>query len=538
MDDRTIDTSSADSIDEAYACARVQLVEGSGPGISSVTQSLLKSRLRASAVVLLIGSASFLVMRWLMHVNESAALPASLVSCMHSMWWLHIGHVVVLGVVCAGVCRGCEHSTTKLRVFEFVIFGGTAVFFALVQRYNTLYAAHRWHLAFNPVGMWLALIFTYAIFIPNTWRRAALATGSMAAIAIAGLGYTLWEDAEVRALSHGDQLAASVMMLLVSVGASVYGAHTIGRLRIEAFEAKQLGQYRLRERIGAGGMGEVYLAEHQLLKRPCAVKLIRPSKAADPKVLARFEREVRTTATLTHWNTIAIYDYGRTDDGTLYYAMELLPGLNLGELVERHGAQPAERAIHLLRQTCDALDEAHRVGLIHRDIKPANLFAAQRGGVYDVAKLLDFGLARPVSRLDSTRLTIEGSITGSPLFMSPEQAQGEESDARGDIYALGAVGYFLVTGRPPFEGENPIKVLMAHVHEPVTPPSQICQDVPDDLEQILLRCLAKKPEDRFQSAASLSEALSACEAADRWSRGQAAQWWQQAEAHSATVAVG
>ena len=207
-------------------------------------------------------------------------------------------------------------------------------------------------------------------------------------------------------LEHGTTPLAlfgfDAMILLILAVGSAFGAHTISRLRRQVTEARQLGQYRLRRRIGAGGMGEVYLAEHQLLKRPCALKLIRPDSVADPRALARFEREVRLTATLSHPNTVEIYDYGRTEDGTYYYVMEYLPGLSLEELVERHGPLPPGRVVYLLRQVCGALREAHAAGLIHRDIKPSNIFAARRGGMDDVAKLLDFGLVLPAGR-DSAR---------------------------------------------------------------------------------------------------------------------------------------
>jgi serine/threonine-protein kinase len=232
------------------------------------------------------------------------------------------------------------------------------------------------------------------------------------------------------------------------------------------------------------------------------------------------------TARLSHWNTVEIYDYGRTEDGTFFYVMEYLPGLSLEDLVERHGPLPAERVVHLLRQTCLALREAHAIGLIHRDIKPGNVFVAQRGGLYDVAKLLDFGLVKPVAELPAARLTHEGAISGTPLFMSPEQAQGRDDlDARSDIYSLGAVAYTLLTGRPPFERTNPMEVIVAHARDEVVPPSQRQPDVPADLEQITLRCLAKRPEERFQDAGSLEQALSECAAAGQWTQSHAARWW-------------
>ena len=301
-------------------------------------------------------------------------------------------------------------------------------------------------------------------------------------------------------------------------------------MRRQAYEARELGQYRLKRLLGAGGMGEVYLAEHRLLKRPCALKLIKAGKTDDPRTLARFEREVQSIATLSHWNTVEIFDYGSTDDGTFYYVMEYLPGLSIADLIERHGPLPAERVVYLLEQVCDALSEAHGIGLVHRDVKPGNIYAAKRGGIYDVAKLLDFGLVKSVDGVTDSHLTIDGAITGSPLYMSPEQAMGEsEPDARSDIYALGCVGYFMLTGRPPFEGDKPIKILFSHANEPVTPPSKLRDDVPPDLEEIILRCLAKRPEHRYPDTASLAAALRNCACHGDWTRERAARWWRTQE---------
>jgi eukaryotic-like serine/threonine-protein kinase len=300
-------------------------------------------------------------------------------------------------------------------------------------------------------------------------------------------------------------------------------------------EASQLGQYRIVKPLGAGAMGEVYLAEHRMLKRPCAIKVIHPDQAGDPRVLARFEREVRMTAQLSHWNTVEIFDYGCTDQGTFFYVMEYLPGLSLAELLDRHGPLPAERVIHLLRQTCQALREAHELGMIHRDIKPGNIFAAQRGGLYDVVKLLDFGLVKPLGENPSARLSQEGGISGTPLFMSPEQVRGHgDVDARSDIYSLGAVAYALVTGRPPFDGSNPMDVMIAHVRNLVVRPSQYQPDVPSDLECVILRCLAKNPEDRFQDVDSLEQALAECAAAGQWTQRHASLWWHANDQTPAT----
>jgi serine/threonine protein kinase len=311
--------------------------------------------------------------------------------------------------------------------------------------------------------------------------------------------------------------------------ASVTGPQPHPTSETEFAEARQLGQYRLRRQIGAGAMGEVYLAEHQLLKRPCALKMIRPDRVSDPGALERFQREVRVTAALSHPNTVEIYDYGRTSDGTYYYVMEYLPGLSLGELVQRHGLLPPGRAVYLLRQVCQALREAHAVGLIHRDIKPSNIIAARRGGMDDVAKLLDFGLVRPVTTAPDADLSAHGQILGTPLFMSPEQATGDrELDPRTDIYSLGAVAYHLLSGRPPFNGAGGMAVLVAHARDPVVPPSQMLTGIPADLERVVLRCLAKAAADRFADAESLERALGECACARDWDQDRAARWWRDA----------
>jgi serine/threonine-protein kinase len=257
------------------------------------------------------------------------------------------------------------------------------------------------------------------------------------------------------------------------------------------------------------------------------VKLIRTEGTTDPRALERFEREVRLTATLSHPNTVEIYDYGRAEDGTYYYVMEYLPGLSLAELVERYGPLPPSRAVYLLRQVCGALREAHAAGLIHRDIKPSNIIAARRGGMDDVAKLLDFGLVRPSAIARGASISGDGQILGTPLFMSPEQAaRGREVDERSDIYSVGAVAYYLLTGRPPFEGADGLSVLIAHARDPVTPPSRVRPGIPKDLERVVMLCLAKDPAERYPDAASLDRALGACGCSGNWDQDLAARWWR------------
>ena len=395
----------------------------------------------------------------------------------------------------------------------------------------------------NIVLLTAVLILTYGLYVPKSWRRAAVVVGPLALLPFATLAVLalrhptamawLWRRGafERPAAPRALLFTFDALILTILAVGSTYGARTISRLRRQVAEARQLGQYRLRRLLGAGGMGEVYLAEHLLLKRPCAVKLIRPGAATDPRALERFEREVRLTATLSHPNIVEVYDYGRAEDGTYYYVMEYLPGLSLDELVERHGPLPPGRVVYLLRQVCQALSEAHAAGLIHRDIKPSNVIAARRSGMDDVAKLLDFGLVLPRAGSPTPQLTGEGQVLGTPLFMAPEQVMGggRVVDERSDLYALGAVAYFLLTGRPPFDGENGIGVMIAHARDPVVPPSRDRADVPEDLERVVLRCLAKEPTERFPDAESLERALGACCCAGDWDRERAARWWQDAD---------
>ena len=519
------------SISQRAHARIVALVAGSEPHLSSETGALLRRRLRAVTLFLLVGFCAFFGMNFLL------TLPMP--------WWVYLVPMAYFGVTFGLFSSRHKLTLWQLRALELVAFWGLAAFLAYVDYICFVYllivcqdaplaqrtAEVRAMMAQSAIEFF-AITMIYGMFIPNTWRRTALVVtpivlAPIVAVLAAVAGCPAMLEIVTRPNVLDDQLVL-VGFLLLGAGCATYGTHVIHRLRTEAFEARQLGQYRLRERIGAGGMGEVYLAEHQMLKRPCAVKLIRPDHVGDPKALTRFEREVHAAAKLSHPNTIEIYDYGRTEDGVFYYVMELLPGLSLEQIVERSGALAPARVIHLVRQTCGALAEAHAQGLIHRDIKPANIFAAERGGVYDVAKLLDFGLVKPVSQFEQTDLTAAGTITGSLLYLSPEQAMGREGvDARSDVYALGAAAYSLLVGEPPFKRDTPAALLVAHARDAVTPPTRINPAVPADLEAIVLRCLAKAPEARYATAQALEEALAACVDADKWTQADAARWWRE-----------
>ncbi|QEG36641.1 serine/threonine-protein kinase [Bythopirellula goksoeyrii] len=504
----------------------IALVEGSAPQLSQETLDLLRDRLRTVALLLCGGFAVFLA--W------DLLSPARYLSS-HSQLtlWFHAAVTVVLAVLAQRMCTRCDFVLKHLRLTEFLVFGTPALFFLLLNYDQLVQSAElqdgHSHIP-NISGVWLLLIFTYAVFIPNHWQRAAIVLSLMGLAPMVVLSIVYFTSPAFSELSHlapfrgvfVQQFLSTLLMVVVGT----VGVRTIGNLRQEAFAAKQLGQYRLRQMLGSGGMGEVYLAEHNMMKRPCAIKIIRPEKTRDPKVLARFEREVQATAKLSHWNSIDIYDYGRTSDGTFYYVMEFLPGHNIGEMVDTYGSLPAGRVVYLMKQVCEALSEAHSHGLVHRDIKPANIFCAYRGGQFDVAKLLDFGLAKPTKEVDDVELTQEGAITGSPLYMSPEQATGSnEVDERSDIYSLGAVMYLMATGHPPFDYQQPIKVLIAHASEAPIAPREWNPSVPIELEEIILRCLEKQPEDRFQSVEELRDQLDAVPQAEPWSSHQASEWW-------------
>ena len=287
----------------------------------------------------------------------------------------------------------------------------------------------------------------------------------------------------------------------------------------------RVGPYRLLRSLGDRGIGHVYLAEHDELRRPCAIKLVRPG---DRVATARFDREVQAAARLLHPNTVSVFDFGRTGDGTAYCAMEFLPGLCVADIVGRSGPMPAGRAVFLGRQICGAIAEAHRQGFVHRDLSPSNVFVSVLGGRCDVAKVLDFGVVGGVAALPDHDPAASGMVAGTPEYVSPEQAVANRSvDGRSDIYGLGAMLYFMVTGRPPFQRETPADVLRAHVSEPVVPPRERRADIPADLEAVILRCLAKRPEDRFSDALAVADALGACGCATEWDEARAERWWQE-----------
>ena len=322
--------------------------------------------------------------------------------------------------------------------------------------------------------------------------------------------------------------------LLVTIMAYV-GARVVYSLGRAVTAARELGSYRLVERLGQGGMGEVWRAKHHLLARPAAIKLIRtspgPGAYGQDEAIRRFEQEAQVTARLSSPHTVQLFDFGIADDGRFYYVMELLNGIDLETLVQRYGSVPAERAVYLLRQVCHSLAEAESCGLVHRDIKPANLFVCRYGGEHDFVKVLDFGIAKALPDMMETgaaAFTRGDIVQGTPAYIAPEQAlNGSHVDSRADIYATGCVGYFLLTGKPVFTGDSPMAVVVQHAHTQPTPPSDRSElPIPAALDRLILECLAKSPSDRPQSARQLSQRLEAIDVVAPWSEDRARQWWE------------
>jgi serine/threonine-protein kinase len=378
---------------------------------------------------------------------------------------------------------------------------------------------------------WLAAFIAWGLVFPHPWWRMMLIVLGLAACpALVDAGLVLSHPAWLAPLVYPITLSAQI--LVTGLVMSLLGSHRLRTLeeqvttaRREARAARKLGVYTLERRLGAGGMGEVYLAQHRLLKRPCAVKLIRAEWSGDLQALARFDREVQATASLNHPNTVEIFDYGRTEDGTFFYVMEYLDGLSLEEVVRRTGPLPGARVVHVLLQLSGALRQAHAKGVIHRDVKPSNVLVCRHGGLFDVVKLLDFGLAlydAPVS----PKLTHPGYLVGTPDYVAPEQADGSGADARSDIYSLGATAYFLLTGKPPYAGKTVLDLLVAHRHQTLPELAGPAGQLQSELEAILRRCLAKAPEDRYPTAADLERHLRTCAATASWSEHEAQAWWE------------
>lgn len=424
--------------------------------------------------------------------------------------WLPSAVSIVAALLVAFAMRAGMGRVAKIRLgILFEILGSYGIAYA---EYHNVVSGITYGNEVGPGGIGLsfvtAWVMLFTIAIPAPPRTAlAAALLSMSAVPVV-VGLTIAGGTTEFVLTGGEFFMGLIFPNLLIVGMAYIGARIVYGMGRAVREAREMGSYHLVEQLGKGGMGEVWRAD--VLQR-------------------RFEREAQATALLRSPHTIEVYDFGVTEDGTFFYVMELLDGLDLEQLIEQFGPVPPERAVHFLRDLADSLAEAHDAGLVHRDVKPANVYACRQGRDLDFVKVLDFGMVKPTNTLaeGAVKLTAEHSTAGTPAFMSPEQAIGDkELDGRADIYAVGCVGYWLLTGGYVFEGKTPIEMLMQHIKEEPSPPSRRSEvTIPVELDALILQCLSKEPSDRPQTGDELRAALGAIPLRESWTRERAREWW-------------
>lgn len=498
---------------------------------SKVGRALLQRRVANLGLVLALIGLAFVAMR--VAAVLAVGRPQRLVHASMISHYLGVGASVAMWLS----CRSGEHPKRRIQIIELV------GLFVVCSLYAVM--AVGIPQAFRP-EMTLLLAFGvfllgHAVHVPSSWRWTALLGTSLAIPLIAGAWVILVPMdprlVEASASARGSvQTSADaiigigmasvatwwvvIVATASSVSAVIYG------LRRDVRAARQLGQYTLEEKLGQGGMGVVYRATHAMLRRATAIKLLLPELVGEEAV-ARFEREVQTTARLSHPNTVRIFDYGRTADGLFYYAMELLEGANLETIVKRTGPMPPSRVVHVLAQVAGSLAEAHDRHLIHRDVKPANVLLCVRGGRPDVAKVVDFGLVKVLDK-DDPQATRSDIVAGTPLFLAPESiTHPDQVDARSDLYSLGCVAFFLLTGRQVFEGNTTVEICAHHLHTEPEPPSNFIKGIPEELDAIVMELLRKDQNQRPASAHALLRRLDELKLGREWSFGMAKAWWEE-----------
>jgi len=466
----------------------------------------------------------------LFHYGTRAVLPDEILQAtpIPPAYFVGIWAAIICGLAIFALTRSRKLKPDFMLDVGLIFEVGGALCIGLIEASTLSMGAH---VDGGPSGiaLWITL---FVLVVPNTLAKtalAALASASMGPIALVVAAYANKQPAPAPFLF----LLISIPNLLIAAIAIILSrfVYTLGT---DVSRAREMGSYKLVELLGRGGMGEVWRAEHRLLARPAAIKLIQPEMlgGSDSKattiVKRRFEREAQATAMLSSPHTIDLYDFGVAEDGAFYYVMELLQGVDLQTLVERYGPVPSDRAGHILRQVCSSLEEAHHSGLVHRDIKPANIYTCRYGLEYDFVKVLDFGIVKSAEDLTGlTKLTNTNAATGTPGFMAPEMALGNEVDGRADIYALGCVAYWLLTGKLVFEEETFIATILAHAQKPPVPPSKRTEiAIPPQLEKLVMWCLEKEPRHRPPSAGEIRRAISQFALADSWTSDKAEKWWK------------
>ena len=463
-------------------------------------------RLRRAAAVAVVAWPSFALVDWFL---VTFVQPGRL-------WFYLVLRAIGLIPILAAVLIVYARRMPTPRMLRWVESGVSACLSALISVSALEYGG-----IVSPLVLGVILVLLgRAAIIADRWERAILPIGLITLIHPLTMAVLALVDPVINAQFRDTRALAGFAlneMFLLSAGAlTLVGGHMIWSLRRKVFEARSLGRYRLKRRIGAGGMGEVWAAHHHALRRDVAVKILKPETRGDAAAIARFEREVRATADLVHPHTVRVFDYGVTEDGLWYYAMELLDGQDLHQVVATSGPVAPQRAARFMWQASKALAEAHARGIVHRDLKPENLFVTSIGGEGEFIKVLDFGLAKlaEVGGVRDMTLTGEGWAVGTPKWASPEVVTGEPADPRSDVYGLGAVLYFLLCGHAPFEHTDVAKMMMAHVNEAPVPPTQRGVRMPAALEAVVMRCLEKDPARRYVDAGALAAALATAFDAD------------------------
>jgi len=512
----------------------MQASSGVRPGLrlgdsryESEAHDYLSDRLKIAYGVVLVGSLALYVigklLRWFMSEPLGFFDPSSIV---------HLGACAIAAVVFL-LLEKRDCAARSLRFLDglllFLCVGTSVGIYALLYEEPGIGSA---------IGVLCTFVIARAVVIPSTATRTFLLSllAPLSVLAVE-LGYGRIHDAPDAVRDDAAFFVASVIwhqaMIFLAVGVATVASRVNFALRTQVDRALRLGQYQLEEKIGEGGMGEVYRATHAMLRRPTAIKVLRPEITGE-ETLERFAREVRETARLTHPNTISIYDYGRTPSGVFYYAMELLDGHDLDEIVKRTGPMSPSRVIRVLRQACAGLADAHAHDLVHRDIKPANIVLCAYAGGQDIVKVVDFGLVKNLQSTDPG-LTAIGAIAGTPETLAPEVLGGREASPRSDIYSLAAVGCFCLTGKPIFDAGSVGEFVVAHMHSDPIPVRERDPSLPQDLEAVLLRCLAKDPAERPASMTELRAQLANCRDAGRWTDTEAIQWWESYSAADAST---
>jgi serine/threonine-protein kinase len=460
--------------------------------------------------------------------SQGQALPSG-VARSEPFQWVNLG-AIVMSAALWWSARSSRVSAALLHTFG-LAFEITICFISAFLTFWQFYL----DTGFLPNLTWVpAIIIMFPLIMPGPPRRMLRA--ALASAATSPLAMLLLDRAGKIDAGDGSAYVPAIVGPLFAVGFAFLGARVVYGLGREVSKARALGSYQQEEKLGAGGMGEVWRARHRMLARPAAIKFIRPTPngredaAVSAEALQRFEREAQAIACLRSPHTVNLFDFGVADDGAFYYAMELLDGMDVHELVRRFGPVPAERAVFVLRQVCHSLSEAESCGLVHRDIKPANIFLCRYGEDHDFVKVLDFGIVKTQGDEADMRtaLSRENVVRGTPAFMAPEQALGNATiDGRADIYSLGCVAHWLLTGTPVFEAETPMGLLLKHVQTPPRAPSTRGElPIPAALDQLVLECLAKDPEGRPSSARELMRRLSEVPCADEWGEERCREWWR------------